>query len=101
MLAIFLHGGPGGMTSSSNTAFFDPAVYRVILFDQRGAGKSTPPAEIHNNTSQHLVADIEALRQHLQIPKWHLVFGGSWGSTLALPYSQTHPERVHSLILRG
>ena len=73
----------------------------MVLFDQRGGGKSTPPAEIHNNTSQHLVADIEALREHLQISKWHLVFGGSWGSTLSLLYSEAHPERVNSLILRG
>ncbi|KAJ9610335.1 hypothetical protein H2200_005112 [Cladophialophora chaetospira] len=98
---IFLHGGPGGETAPSNTAFFDPAVYRIVLFDQRGGGRSTPSAELQNNTSHHLVADIETLRNHLQISKWHLVFGGSWGSTLALLYSQTHPDRVGSLILRG
>ncbi|OQV02950.1 hypothetical protein CLAIMM_08061 [Cladophialophora immunda] len=98
---VFLHGGPGGQTSKSNTEFFDPKIYRVVLFDQRGAGNSTPPAELQNNTSQHLVADIETLRQHLQIDVWHLVFGGSWGSTLALLYSQTHPNRVKSLVIRG
>jgi proline iminopeptidase len=83
------------------TEFFDPKVYRVVLFDQRGAGKSTPPAELRNNTSQHLVADIEKVREHLGIDCWHLVFGGSWGSTLALLYSQTHPDRVRSIVLRG
>lgn len=72
-----------------------------MLLDQRGAGKSTPPAELRENTSQHLVSDIEALRKHLQIQKWHVVFGGSWGSTLALLYAQTHPEAVSSLVLRG
>lgn len=75
---IFLHGGPGGETSKDNTAFFDPAIYRVVLFDQRGAGKSKPHADIRENTSQYLVADIEALREHLEISKWHMVFGGSW-----------------------
>ncbi|SMR64307.1 unnamed protein product [Zymoseptoria tritici ST99CH_3D1] len=98
---IFLHGGPGGSTSKENTAFFDPAVYRVVLMDQRGAGKSKPHAEVEENTSQHLVSDIEALRSHLDISKWHMVFGGSWGSTLALLYAQTHPEAVGSLVLRG
>jgi proline iminopeptidase len=99
--AIFLHGGPGGQTSLSSTIFFDPAVYRVVLLDQRGAGKSEPAAELRENTSQHLVADIEALRSHLGIEKWHTVFGGSWGSTLSLLYAETHPERVGSLVLRG
>ncbi|KAK8085161.1 hypothetical protein PG997_006432 [Apiospora hydei] len=98
---IFLHGGPGAGTSKANTAFFDPAIYRVVLLDQRGAGKSTPCAEIRENTTQHLVADIEALRTHLGIPKWHMVFGGSWGSTLSLAYSQAHPAMVGSLVLRG
>lgn len=98
---VYLHGGPGGHTSHGNTKFFDPAVYRVVLFDQRGAGKSTPTAETHENTSQHLVSDIEVLRKHLKISKWHLVFGGSWGSTLSLLYAQSHPEMVGSLILRG
>lgn len=98
---VFLHGGPGGSTSKASTVFFDPAVYRVVLFDQRGAGKSLPAAELRENTSQHLVSDIEALRRHLSIDKWHMVFGGSWGSTLALLYAQTHPEAVGSLVLRG
>ena len=98
---IFLHGGPGGHTSFSNTIFFDPAVYRVVLLDQRGSGKSEPAAELQENTSQHLVSDIEVLREHLGIEKWHMVFGGSWGSTLSLLYAQTHPEKVGSLVIRG
>ncbi|KAK5171168.1 uncharacterized protein LTR77_004312 [Saxophila tyrrhenica] len=98
---IFLHGGPGGQTTPSNTLFFDPSVYRVVLLDQRGSGKSEPAAELRENTSQHLVSDIETLRQHLGIEKWSLVFGGSWGSTLALLYAQTHPDRVGALVLRG
>lgn len=98
---IFLHGGPGGKTSKANTQFFNPSLYRVILLDQRGAGKSRPHASTKDNTTWHLVADIEKLRQHLKIPKWHLVFGGSWGSTLALAYAQTHPSSVGSLVLRG
>ncbi|KAK8069002.1 hypothetical protein PG994_005618 [Apiospora phragmitis] len=101
MNMIFLHGGPGAGTSKANTAFFNPAVYRVVLLDQRGAGKSTPCAELRENTTQHLVADIETLRKHLGIPKWHMVFGGSWGSTLSLAYAQTHPDMVGSLVLRG
>jgi proline iminopeptidase len=76
-------------------------VYRIVLLDQRGAGKSLPPAELRDNTTWHLVADIEALREHLGIDKWHMAFGGSWGSTLALCYAQSHPERVGSLVLRG
>lgn len=99
--AIFLHGGPGGGTSSENTAFFDPSIYRVVLLDQRGAGKSRPVAETRENTTQHLVSDIEVLRKHLEIAKWHVVFGGSWGSTLALAYAQANPEVVGSLVLRG
>ncbi|KAH8689679.1 proline iminopeptidase [Talaromyces proteolyticus] len=98
---IFLHGGPGGSTSLSNTLYFNPDIYRVVLFDQRGAGKSTPSAEIKENTTDHLINDIETLRIHLKISKWHLVFGGSWGSALALLYAQNHPEMVGSLILRG
>jgi proline iminopeptidase len=98
---VFLHGGPGGQTSYSNTIFFDPAIYRVVLFDQRGSGKSEPAAELRENTSQHLVSDIEVLRKHLGIEKWHMVFGGSWGSTLALLYAETHPEAVGSLVIRG
>ena len=98
---VFLHGGPGGHTSIANTIYFDPTMYRVILFDQRGSGKSEPVAELRENTSQHLVSDIEALREHLRIEKWAMVFGGSWGSTLALLYAETHPDRVSSLVLRG
>ena len=99
--AIFLHGGPGGHTSKPNTAFFSPTTYRVILLDQRGCGRSRPNASTTNNTTWHLVSDIEALRTHLSIRKWHLVFGGSWGSTLALTYAQTHPSSVGALVLRG
>jgi proline iminopeptidase len=98
--AVFLHGGPGGGLVTEYRQFFDPAVYRVVLFDQRGAGKSTPHASLEDNTTWHLVDDIERLRVHFGIERW-LVFGGSWGSTLALTYAQTHPERVTALVLRG
>ncbi|KAF1349488.1 proline iminopeptidase [Lizonia empirigonia] len=98
---IYLHGGPGGHTTKNNTAFFDPEHYRVVLLDQRGCGHSRPNASTVNNTTWHLVSDIEALREHLGIKKWHVVFGGSWGSTLALAYAQTHPSSVGSLVLRG
>jgi proline iminopeptidase len=98
---VFLHGGPGGQTSIANTKFFNPAVYRVVLFDQRGAGKSLPRSEIKENTSHHLVGDIERIREHLGIQQWHMVFGGSWGSTLGLLYTQSHPGRVKCLVLRG
>ncbi|KAF2754637.1 proline iminopeptidase [Pseudovirgaria hyperparasitica] len=98
---IYLHGGPGGHISKPNTVFFSPKTYRTVLLDQRGCGRSRPNASIHNNTTWHLVADIETLRQHLKISKWHIVFGGSWGSTLALAYAQTHPSSVGSLVLRG
>lgn len=94
------HGGPGSGTSSKDTTFFDPAVYRIVLIDQRGAGKSTPSGEIRENTTWDLVADIEAVRSELEIPKW-LVFGGSWGSTLSLAYAETHPDRCVGLIIRG
>lgn len=97
---VFLHGGPGAGTSPSNRRFFDPEFYRIILFDQRGAGKSTPHACLEHNTTWDLVEDIEKLREHLDIPEWQ-VFGGSWGSTLALAYSQSHPQRVTGLVLRG
>ncbi|MCU6433127.1 prolyl aminopeptidase [Undibacterium sp. Jales W-56] len=97
---LFLHGGPGGGTSPSHRRFFDPAHYRIVLFDQRGAGKSTPLGEYRNNTTQLLIDDIEKIRTMLGIPAW-LVFGGSWGSTLALAYGEAHPERCLGFILRG
>ncbi|WP_121969563.1 prolyl aminopeptidase [Leptolyngbya sp. BC1307] len=97
---VFLHGGPGGGIISLYRQFFDPARWRIILFDQRGCGRSTPHAELTENTTWDLVADIERLRSHLSIPQW-TVFGGSWGSTLALAYAQTHPDRCYALILRG
>ncbi len=97
---IFLHGGPGGGCSPYHRRFFDPSIYRIILFDQRGCGKSTPHASLEQNTSWDLVQDIERIRYRLSIQKW-VVFGGSWGSTLALLYAQTHPEQVSGLILRG
>ncbi|HYQ18764.1 MAG TPA: prolyl aminopeptidase [Polyangiaceae bacterium] len=97
---VFLHGGPGGGTSPKQRRFFDPARYRIVLFDQRGCGKSRPHASLEDNTTWHLVADIEELRKHLGIEQWQ-VFGGSWGSSLALAYAETHPERVSELVLRG
>jgi len=97
---LFVHGGPGGGTSPKCRQFFDPQVYRIILFDQRGSGKSTPAAELKENTTWHLVEDMEKLREHLKIDKW-VVFGGSWGSTLSLTYAQCHPDRVKALVLRG
>jgi proline iminopeptidase len=97
---VFLHGGPGAGCNAKCRRFFDPARYRIILFDQRGCGRSTPHAELTDNTTWHLVADIERLREHLGIDRWQ-VFGGSWGSTLALAYAQTHPDRVTELVLRG
>ena len=98
--AVFLHGGPGGGCMEKMRRFFNPDVYRVVLFDQRGCGKSRPHASLENNTTWDLVNDIEILRAALQIDRWQ-VFGGSWGSTLALAYSQTHPEHVTELVLRG
>jgi proline iminopeptidase len=97
---VFLHGGPGGGTNPAMRRFFNPKVYRIVLFDQRGCGKSTPHASLEDNTTWHLVQDIEALRVRLDIPRWQ-VFGGSWGATLALAYAQTHPKRVTELVLRG
>lgn len=97
---LFLHGGPGGGLSPRHRCFFDPQHYRIVLFDQRGAGKSTPLGEYRNNTTQLLIADIERLRDMLGIDRW-LVFGGSWGSTLALAYGQAHPERCTGFVLRG
>ncbi len=97
---LFLHGGPGGGCSVEHRRFFDPEVFRAVLFDQRGAGNSTPLGEADANTTAHLVRDIETLREYLGIERW-LVFGGSWGSTLALAYGQTHPERCLGFVLRG
>ncbi len=98
--AVFLHGGPGGGGDVAPRRFFDPARYRIILLDQRGCGRSRPHAELRENTTWDLVADIEALRMQLNIERW-LVFGGSWGSTLSLLYAEAHPERVTELVLRG
>ena len=102
---VFLHGGPGGGASADHRRYFDPEKYRIVLFDQRGCGRSLPhasdpEADLSANTTWHLVADIERLREHLEIDRWQ-VFGGSWGSTLALAYAQTHTERVTELVLRG
>ncbi|MGI6852849.1 prolyl aminopeptidase [Mesorhizobium sp. 1B3] len=98
--AVFLHGGPGGGISPKHRRLFDPSLYDVILFDQRGCGRSTPHAELEANTTWHLVADIERLREMAGLDKW-LVFGGSWGSTLALAYAEQHPQSVSELVLRG
>ena len=97
---VFLHGGPGGGTSPRHRTFFDPDAYRIILFDQRGCGRSTPTGSLEANTTWDLVRDIESLREHLSIDRWQL-FGGSWGSALALAYGQAHPERVTEMVLRG
>jgi proline iminopeptidase len=97
---VFLHGGPGGGTDASMRRFFDPARYRIVLFDQRGCGASRPHAELRENSTWDLVGDIEKLRTHLDIERW-MVFGGSWGSTLALAYAERHPQRVTGLVLRG
>lgn len=98
--AVFLHGGPGGGINPSQRRVFDPALYDVLLFDQRGCGQSTPFASLEHNTTWDLVADIERLREMVGVDKWQ-VFGGSWGSTLALAYAETHPDRVTELVLRG
>ena len=98
--AVFLHGGPGGGGSKNVRRFFNPELYRIIVFDQRGCGRSKPHACLENNTTWDLVSDIECLRERLNIQKW-LVFGGSWGSTLALAYAQTHPASVSEMVLRG
>lgn len=97
---VFIHGGPGAGCDAQSRRYFDPNLYRIVTFDQRGCGRSTPHANLENNTTWDLVADLERIRKHLNIEKW-VLFGGSWGSTLALAYAQTHPERVHGLILRG
>ena len=98
--AVFLHGGPGGNAGPDDRRYFDPEAYRIVLFHQRGAGKSLPAASLHENTTWKLIEDMETLRNHLGISKW-LVFGGSWGSTLALSYCIRHPECVIGLVLRG
>ena len=97
---VFVHGGPGGGTSPRQRRYFDPVHYRIVLFDQRGSGRSTPFADLTDNTTWDLVADMEAIRRALGIERW-IVFGGSWGSTLGLAYAETHPERVRGLVLRG
>ena len=97
---VILHGGPGAGCSAKMRRFHDPKAYRIVLFDQRGSGRSTPHADLVDNTTWDLVADIEALREHLGVPRWQ-VFGGSWGSTLALAYAQAHPGRATELVLRG
>jgi proline iminopeptidase len=98
--AVLLHGGPGAGSNATMPRFHDPAAYRIVIFDQRGSGQSTPHAEIEENTTWDLVSDMEAIRRHLGIGRWQ-VFGGSWGSCLSLAYAETHPERVSELILRG
>ncbi|GAA5979531.1 hypothetical protein JCM11641_005424 [Rhodosporidiobolus odoratus] len=97
---FFIHGGPGGGCDARDARRFDPSVYRIVLHDQRGSGDSTPAASLEDNTTQHLIEDIEKLRKHLEIEKAH-IFGGSWGSTLSLAYAQAYPDRVKSLTLRG
>ena len=99
--ALILHGGPGGGSSPFYRQFFDKEVYRIVMFDQRGAGKSTPPAELRENTTSDLISDIEKIREELKIEKWHTVFGGSWGSTLSIAYAEAYPQRVGHLVLRG
>jgi proline iminopeptidase len=97
---VFLHGGPGAGSTPKHRRFFDPDGYRIVVYDQRGAGRSTPLGELRANTTPHLVADLETLRRHLGVERW-LVFGGSWGSTLAIAYAEAHPERCLGLMLRG
>jgi proline iminopeptidase len=98
--ALFLHGGPGAGAGAVHRRFFDPRLWRIVLFDQRGSGRSRPLGSLEENTTPHLIADIEALREQLGIERW-LLFGGSWGSTLALAYAQAYPERVSACVLRG
>lgn len=97
---LFVHGGPGGGCNGSSRRFYDPALYRIVTFDQRGCGRSTPHGELSDNTTQDLIADMEAIRVHLGIDSW-VLFGGSWGSTLSLLYAQHYPQRVMALVLRG
>jgi proline iminopeptidase len=100
MPIVFIHGGPGAGASPASRRFFDPEFYRIIIFDQRGSGRSLPLGEIRNNTTPLLIQDMEQLRQYLKIDQWH-IFGGSWGSTLAIAYAEHHPDRCLSMILRG
>ncbi|UJR18209.1 hypothetical protein I4U23_005110 [Adineta vaga] len=97
---VFIHGGPGSGTTARERRFFDPQTYRILIYHQRGAGNSTPNACLEQNTTWHLVDDLEKLRQHFNVDQW-IVFGGSWGSTLSLAYAETYPDRVKALILRG
>jgi len=97
---LFVHGGPGGACDGSSRRFYDPDVYRIVTFDQRGCGRSTPHGELQENTTEHLIEDIEAIRRHLAVDQW-VLFGGSWGSTLSLLYAQRYPDRVQGMILRG
>lgn len=97
---VFLHGGPGGGSSADHRRYYDPRFYRIIVYDQRGSGQSTPLGELTDNTTPQLIADLERLRAHLSVERW-LVFGGSWGSTLAIAYAEAHPDRVLGLVLRG
>ncbi len=99
--ALIMHGGPGSGCLPHYKGFFDPNIYKIIMFDQRGAGNSEPHANLTDNTTWHIVEDVEKLRNHLKIEKWHTVFGGSWGSTISIAYAETHPDRVGHLILRG
>jgi proline iminopeptidase len=98
--ALFVHGGPGSRSRPAHRRFFDPAFYRIVLFDQRGCGRSTPAGEIAHNSTAHLLADMERLRRELGVERW-LLFGGSWGSTLSLAYAVAHPDRVAGMVLRG
>ena len=97
---VFIHGGPGGGSLPHHRRYYDPAFWRIVLYDQRGAGRSTPVADVVDNTTANLIADLERLREHLRVDRW-LLFGGSWGSTLAIAYAQAHPARVLGLVLRG
>ena len=97
---LFVHGGPGAGTKPDHRRTFAPVAYRIILFDQRGCGQSTPHGALEDNTTQHMIEDMEALRAHLGIGRWQ-IFGGSWGSALGIAYAEAHPERVSELVLRG
>ena len=98
---LIVHGGPGAGCSPVYRQYFDKEIYRIVMFDQRGAGKSTPPANLIDNTTDFLISDMEKLREYLKIEKWHSLFGGSWGSTLSIAYAEAHPDRVGHLVLRG